>query len=99
MLTTDKVNIWREIAEAQAGIVHDDTQEGTDRLLNDWLALTPRQKAAMRERTVACFEDNFELKRVTRHLLEALTIAASATVIEPTFRGRLLPPLQTKLQR
>lgn len=35
VLTTDKVNIWREIAEAQAGIVHDDTQGGTDRLLND----------------------------------------------------------------
>lgn len=53
----------------------------------------------MRERTVTCFEDHFELKRVTRHLLEALTIAASATVIEPTFQGRLPPTFQTKLQR
>ena len=99
VLITDKVNIWREISEAQAGIVRDDTQEGTDRLLNDWLALTPQQKAAMRERTVACFEANFELKKVTHKLLEALSIAASAAVIEPTFQGRLPAVLRTRLQK
>jgi glycosyltransferase involved in cell wall biosynthesis len=88
VLTTNKVNIWREIEQAGAGVIDDDTQDGTDRLLQRWLALSTDQRQAMRERTLPCFLQHFELQRVTRQLEEALALAASSQRIEPTFCGR-----------
>lgn len=85
VLTTFKVNIWREIVASGAGIVHEDTQQGTDQLVSDWLMLSGDQKAAMRVQALACFEKNFEIKVVTQQLIDALTLAASDAVIEPTY--------------
>ncbi len=45
VLISRKVNIWREVAEAGAGLVEEDTVEGTARLLGCFLALSDDRAA------------------------------------------------------
>ncbi len=88
VLTTFQVNIWREIQEAGAGIIHVDTQAGVDQLLHDWLALTDAQRSAMRASAKTCFSQNFEVATVTRNLLQALEEVHAAEKPGPyTFQG------------
>ena len=87
VLTTYQVNTWREIQEAGAGIIHVDTQDGADRLLGDWLALSPAQQANMRVNAKACFAKNFEIQNVTNNLINALEEVAQNDVVAHSFKG------------
>jgi glycosyltransferase involved in cell wall biosynthesis len=77
VLTTNKVNIWREIEGAGAGFIDIDTQAGIDRLLRRWLEMPEPERLRMRERAIACFLDLFEIGRVADKLQQALDQAAS----------------------
>ena len=96
VLTTYNVNIWREIRDANAGIIHEDTQIGCDKLLTEWLALNDETKAQMRHNASACFRQNFEIKRVTGMLLDALTFAASSISSEHTYVGRFVDAFKSR---
>lgn len=72
VLTTHQVNIWREIEDASAGIIHADTQEGVDQLLSEWLVMRVEDKNAMRINAFNCFVNNFEIQKVTKNLIMAL---------------------------
>lgn len=87
VLTTFQVNIWREIKEAGAGIIHTDTQAGADQLLTDWLALSPTEQSTMRVNAQTCFEKNFEIQTVTQNLLAALEDAVAPEPIDHTYEG------------
>ena len=87
VLTTHQVNIWREIQEAGAGIIHPDTQAGADQLLSDWLALSPAAQSAMRVNAKACFTKNFEIESVTHNLLNALEDVVASKPGRHTFEG------------
>ena len=89
VLTTYQVNIWREIQEAGAGIIHADTQAGADQLLFDWMALSPAQQSTMRTAAKACFAQHFEIQNVTQNLLTALEDAKSRVLGAHTFEGSL----------
>ena len=47
VLISNQVNIWPDIASDGAGLVDDDTQEGTERLLRRWLDLSPAEQESM----------------------------------------------------
>jgi glycosyltransferase involved in cell wall biosynthesis len=66
VLISDKVNIWREIAGARAGMVEPDTQEGTDRALRAWLALSDVERVEMGRRATALFEERFTVEAMAR---------------------------------
>ena len=68
-LISNKVNIWREIEADGAGLVEEDDQAGTDRLLEGWLSLPPDRQAAMRAAAVRCFASRFEIRRAAENLL------------------------------
>jgi glycosyltransferase involved in cell wall biosynthesis len=72
VLITYNVNIWNEIVKAKAGIVCADTQEGADELLTTWLAMPAAEREAMRKQAIVCFEQHFEVSRVTDYLITAL---------------------------
>jgi len=72
VLISDKVNIWREIAEARAGLVASDTVEGVVDLLTRWSALAPAERAEMSAVAVECFEQNFEISRAAESLAQTL---------------------------
>jgi glycosyltransferase involved in cell wall biosynthesis len=89
VLTTYQVNIWREIKEAGAGIIHADTQAGADQLLMDWLALSAAEQHDMRIKAKTCFMKNFEIQKVTQNLLDALEQVAGCEPSAYTFQGSL----------
>jgi glycosyltransferase involved in cell wall biosynthesis len=89
VLTTFKVNIWREIRDAGAGLIEQDTQVGTDRLLQQWLAMTEEQRAAMKKLALACFNSHFEIRQVGRNLEAALQSAATGELAAHTYKGTL----------
>jgi glycosyltransferase involved in cell wall biosynthesis len=61
VLISNKVNIWREIDQDGAGLVADDTREGTRDLLEQWLQLSPEQQQSMRVAASKCFSERFEI--------------------------------------
>jgi glycosyltransferase involved in cell wall biosynthesis len=72
VLISNKVNIWREIAAAEAGYVENDDLAGTARLLQRWVDTTPDIRAATKARASKCFTQHFEINRATDSLLEVL---------------------------
>jgi glycosyltransferase involved in cell wall biosynthesis len=72
VLISNRVNIWREIAEEGAGIVAPDTLAGTVQMLQTWIGLSQEAQKSMRDRTVGCFMEYFEVKRAASRLIETL---------------------------
>ena len=69
VLISDKVNIWREIEADGAGIVEEDSMEGTLAGLGRWLALTDIGKRSMREAARNCFDSRFRIDQVAESLI------------------------------
>lgn len=72
VLISDKVNIWREIAAAQAGLVGDDTAAGTEATLRQWLAQDAGQRAAMSAAAVACYQRHFHMSAAAARLVDTI---------------------------
>jgi glycosyltransferase involved in cell wall biosynthesis len=75
VLISNKVNIWREIDAAQAGLVADDTLEGTTWLLQTWLGFDAAERERVRRNGPGCFSKHFHIDGATSNLLT--TIKAS----------------------
>jgi len=75
-LISNKVNIWREIESDRAGLVEDDTLDGTCELLRSYLEMTTEQKSAMRLAAHNCFEQRFEIRRAAETLHSVLARVA-----------------------
>lgn len=73
VLITDKVQIWREIAADNAGLVEADTVAGTVRLIERWLATPAADWTNMRRRAVECFEGRFEIGQYARRFMEVVS--------------------------
>ena len=69
VLISNKVNIWCEIEDDQAGFVENDDEAGAEALLRRWLALEPAEAEAMREAARACFLARFEIKMAAASLI------------------------------
>lgn len=72
VLISDKVNIWREISSASAGIVQPDTADGTERALRQWLTLTPPARAEMARNASDLFRARFTIDAMARSLIDVL---------------------------
>lgn len=72
VLISDQVNIWREIAEAGAGLVEPDDLDGTVALLKGWAALDESAREAMRQRGENLFRQQFTIEAGATELLEVL---------------------------
>ncbi len=72
VLISNKVNIWREIAEDQAGRVDNDDLPGTIRLLQGWLGLASEERERMRGQAEKCFARSFEIGAVAETLIALL---------------------------
>ena len=75
-LISDKVNIWREIAAADAGFVAPDTVDGTEANLRRWLALGTDQRAQMAQAARQAYERHFRVELMATSLLDAITSMA-----------------------
>ena len=94
-LISDKVNTWSEILACGAGLVDDDTVDGTHRTLLRFLSMRPSERRLMSERGRACFQKHFLIDR-TAHAINDLFSA------EPTFSYSMSKRedyVQTSIQR
>jgi len=72
VLISNKVNIWREIEQDRAGLVDEDDEPGTTRLLEKWFGLSSGEKQAMRKIARRCFQSRFEVTRAAETLIGAI---------------------------
>jgi glycosyltransferase involved in cell wall biosynthesis len=70
VLISNKVNIWQEICEDHAGLVAEDTLEGTANLLQRWLSLTIEERNAMAVTAKASFTARFTVEHAARRCLQ-----------------------------
>ncbi|ADW68401.1 glycosyltransferase [Granulicella tundricola] len=61
VLLADKVNIAPEIAADGAGLMETDTQAGTDRLLERWIAMSLPERAEMERKALDCFSRRYDM--------------------------------------
>lgn len=73
VLTTRKVDIWREIAGAHAGFAANDDLAGAIEVLTAWRDLSDQDKQAMRRNARSLFQSTFHIDRVTNRLLNVLS--------------------------
>lgn len=78
VLISDKVNIWREIDAAGAGLVAPDTIGGVIDLLDRWATLDASARAAMSAAATACFARNFEIGNAARSLVAVIRECVAA---------------------
>ena len=72
VLITDKVNIWREVVEANAGICIPDAEAGVENGLTQMCSLPPQARAAMAQNARRCFVEQFDLDKNARQFLALL---------------------------
>lgn len=76
VLISNKVNIWREIEQENAGLVGEDTLESTVFLLEKWLGLSVEKKLEMKANARECFLRNFEIKNAVVSLINTLDVTS-----------------------
>lgn len=79
VLISNKVNIWREILDYQAGLVESDDLQGTIRLFENWLNMSQAEKLEMQFQSRKCYLDNFDIKVYVENLIRAITPGSSIT--------------------
>ena len=63
---TNKVNLWREVMEAGAGLVDSDDQAGVDRLIEKWRA---NQNKNMGKNAENCFKDKLHIRKAAEKII------------------------------
>ena len=70
VILSDKVNIWREVANHRAGLVCNDTVDGTSAALARWQSLSPIEIADLRLRSRRCFDLLFNYDTTAKKALD-----------------------------
>jgi glycosyltransferase involved in cell wall biosynthesis len=69
---SNQINIWREIEEDKAGLVENDTLEGTTRLFERWEHLSSNRKAQMGYMAQMSYQNRFNISIAARKLINAI---------------------------
>lgn len=72
VLVSRHVNIWREIDQAGAGLIDEDTRAGTLSLLRRWLDLDAHRRAVMAERAGQTFRNCFQIDAAALRLIDVV---------------------------
>lgn len=62
VLITEKVNIWKEVIDKNAGLVAKDTIEGAAELIENWLTIKSVDRERMSQNAIKCFSERFSLE-------------------------------------
>lgn len=77
VLISNKVNIWREIESDGAGLVEEDSVEGTIRVLERWLQMSDEEKQKMRQQARDTFLQRFDINEAADSFLRVLDVVRS----------------------
>jgi glycosyltransferase involved in cell wall biosynthesis len=70
VLTTNRVNIWKTVADSNAGYIGTDTVESCSDMLEQWAELSVPEKNTMRQNARQCFETHYSAKQAAETLLQ-----------------------------
>ena len=90
-LISNKVNIWREIEQDDAGIVAADDLAGTCSVLNRWQSMSREDQRSMGERAQSCFEKRFEIRKSAESLIRVLSDAGASSGQSVYESSKLMP--------
>jgi glycosyltransferase involved in cell wall biosynthesis len=82
---SDKVNIWREIAQDHAGWVGSDSLEGTRQTLNAWLDASPEEVVEVGRAARRSFERRFQIDAAAAHF--SAIVAGHVQGLQPAMAG------------
>jgi glycosyltransferase involved in cell wall biosynthesis len=77
VLISNQVNIWREIEMCAAGIIANDSYEGTRTALLKWMNLNPKDKQEMAANALATYNKYFEIMPAAKVFYGILTQLSS----------------------
>jgi glycosyltransferase involved in cell wall biosynthesis len=72
VLISNQVNIWREIQAEGAGLVEDNTEEGTKKLLSGWMERSVSDRSEMGNKARRTFEKLYAIGPAAKHLVDTL---------------------------
>jgi glycosyltransferase involved in cell wall biosynthesis len=72
VLISNQVNIWQEIEADRAGLVANDTLEGTQQLFQKWDNLSPLEKKAMTQAAKDSYSNRFGVVNAAKTLLKTM---------------------------
>ena len=78
VLITNKVNIWREIASAQGGLVAPDDAKGVRTLLQNWKNCQENERVKMKQQAYATYEQFFTVKQAAINVMNVFTTKTNA---------------------
>jgi glycosyltransferase involved in cell wall biosynthesis len=78
VLISDKINIWREIAAAQAGLVDADTEAGARNVLQRWLGMDAAARRHMSRNARDLFDRQFTVTAMAQGLIDAIDASATS---------------------
>ncbi len=81
VVISDQVNIFDEVAAANAGFIASDEVQDFARALRDCLAQSPAERAAMEQRGAALFAEKFNIAATAVRLLNVFSAARSRNPI------------------
>ncbi len=73
VLISDQINIWREIKAAGAGLVAEDTADGTKEILNKFFSAAAEDKKQLGKAAISAFNKNFSISIASQKLYAALS--------------------------
>lgn len=72
VLITNKVNIWREIASEESGLVANDTEDEIYLLLKNFLTLSQEEKNKIRDNAFCTYEKYFSIEKAAEKMIDVL---------------------------
>ncbi len=72
VLISNQVNIWKEIETTGAGIVADDSLNGTIKVLEEWQSSSILQKQYMSKQATQCYERLYSIESVSQRWIECI---------------------------
>lgn len=73
VLISNQVNVWPEIQADGVGLVDDDTVDGTERLLAQWIALPSTNRDAMASRARSTFVHRYSKTNPAQAIISLFT--------------------------
>ena len=82
VLISDKVNIWREVSSAGAGLVEPDTLDGTRNLIRRFAVLPSAERALMRDAARQGFIRHFDVNATGSDLIKMIASAKAGLLAD-----------------
>lgn len=72
VLISNKVNIWREIEQANGGIVKNDTELETYKMLSEWLGFGSDEKSCRSKNAFLCYQKYFMIPQAAQQFMNGI---------------------------